>query len=71
MTGPAAPIPHDELAAVLAPEFGQARTLPARAYRSEAVLEWERCHLFDAGWVCVGRSDLAGEPRSQRAIRGA
>jgi glycine betaine catabolism A len=66
---PVAPIAQEDLEAVLAPEFGLARTLPARAYRADAVLEWERRRLFDDSWVCVGRSELAAEPRAQRAIR--
>jgi len=64
-----APLSHEDLAAVLNADFGRARTLPASAYRSEAVLAWDRDRFFDRSWVCVGRSDLVAEPRSQRAIR--
>jgi Rieske 2Fe-2S family protein len=63
------PLSPEDLAAVLADEFGRARTLPAAAYRSEAVLAWDRRRFFDEAWVCVGRSDLVPDPKSQRAIR--
>src|SRR5262249_38226596 len=66
---PLAPLPHADLTAVLVQDFGEARTLPAAAYLSDAVLSWERRHLFEASWVCVGRSDLLPEPKSQRGIR--
>lgn len=34
--------------------------LPASAYTSDAVLEWERRHIFAGSWTCLGRaSDLA------------
>jgi glycine betaine catabolism A len=52
---------------VLAP-FGRSRMLPAAAYWSPDVLTWERRHLFDGGWVCAGRLDLADEPGAQRAV---
>ena len=42
------------LARSLAP-FSQSRLLPRAAYLDDAVLGWEREHLF-GGWVCVGRS---------------
>ncbi len=29
--------------------------LPRAAYTDDAVLAWERTHLFDGGWVCAGR----------------
>ena len=64
-----APLPEEDLAAVLTDEFGLARTLPASAYRSDAVLAWERERFFDGTWACVGRSELVPEPKSQRAIR--
>jgi glycine betaine catabolism A len=50
----AAPLDEGALAAVLRP-FGRSRTLPAEAYTSEAVLAWERRHLFAGAWTCVGR----------------
>jgi glycine betaine catabolism A len=64
-----APLPPEDLGAVLTGEFGDARTLPASAYRSEHVLAWERHHFFDEAWVCIGRADLVPDPKSQRAIR--
>jgi glycine betaine catabolism A len=69
MSAAAAPLAPEDLGAVLTAQFGEARTLPASAYHSEAVLEWERGRFFDRGWVCVGRADLVPEPKSQRAIR--
>ena len=66
---PAAPLAHDDLQAVLAEDYGRARTLPAEAYLSDEVLAWERRSIFDTGWVCVGRSDLLAEAKSQLAAR--
>ncbi|MGH8833773.1 MAG: aromatic ring-hydroxylating oxygenase subunit alpha [Actinomycetes bacterium] len=42
--------------------------LPRAAYLDVAVLEFEREHIFAAGWVCVGRSDLAAEPGDRAAV---
>ena len=51
-----------EIEAALQP-FGKSRTLPAAAYISDAVLDWEREHFFSGGWTCVGRaSDVAPVP---------
>jgi glycine betaine catabolism A len=52
-----APAPLDPtlVALSLAP-FGSSRMLPRAAYLDDAVLAWEREHLF-GGWVCVGRSE--------------
>jgi Rieske 2Fe-2S family protein len=70
MSRPHAPIPPHELDATLLP-FGEARMLPRAAYTDPAVLAWEREHLFDAGWVCVGRTaDLAaGAAGGQTAVQ--
>ncbi len=39
------------------------RMLPAEAYTAEAVLDWERRHLFAGSWTCLGRTgDLLGDP---------
>jgi Rieske 2Fe-2S family protein len=65
---PAAPLPETALRATLQP-FGHARMLPREAYVDEAVLAWEREHLFDGGWVCAGRLDDVAEPRTQKAVR--
>ncbi len=40
----------------------------AAAYTSAAVLEWERRHLFAAGWTCVGRTGELFEGANQRAM---
>jgi len=69
MTRSSAPIEVAKLEAVLAPVYGQTRTLPAEAYLSEEVFEWEREHFFEGSWVCVGRADDLAEPGDQRAVR--
>ena len=43
--------------------------LPAEAYTSEAVLAWERRHLFAEGWVCAGRSADLADAGDRRAVR--
>jgi Rieske 2Fe-2S family protein len=62
----------------LAPPEGQlTQMLPAEAYTSEGVLDWERRHLFAGGWTCLGRvTDLfppsgpvGGPALTQRAVR--
>src|SRR6185312_16221788 len=64
---PAAPLDPEAVAAAARP-FGRARMLPREAYVSAEVLAWERRHVFDGGWVCVGRVDeLAGA--GQTAVR--
>ena len=52
---PPAPLDPDGVARSLAP-FGSSRMLPRAAYLDEAVLAWERDHLF-GGWQCVGRAE--------------
>lgn len=42
--------------------------MPAAAYLSPEVFEWEMAHLYDATWVCAGRADELGEPGDQRAV---
>jgi Rieske 2Fe-2S family protein len=64
-----APIEAGALEAVLSPGLAAARTLPAEAYTSPEVLEWERLHFFEGSWVCVGRSESLGAPGDQRAVR--
>lgn len=63
------PIDPTLLEAVLTPTPGRARTLPAEAYTSQAVFDWETEHLFEGGWVCVGRAPDLAEPGDQRAFR--
>jgi Rieske 2Fe-2S family protein len=49
--------------------------LPAAAYTSAEVLEWELRHLFAGTWTCVGRVDELlplvedGRPVTQRGVR--
>ena len=65
----AAPIDPAGLAPVLDPG-GSGSMLPAAAYLDDAVLAWERTHLFAGAWVCAGRSaDLADgrRPPGRRA----
>ena len=57
----AAPVSREMLAPALLP-FGEGTMLPAEAYTSEAVLAWERRHLF-AGFVDLPR---AGRCRLRR-----
>jgi len=64
--------PIDPVAvAPVASALAGARTLPAEAYLSDDVLTWERRHLFDASWTCVGRSDDLGRSGDQKAVRTA
>jgi Rieske 2Fe-2S family protein len=49
--------------------MGDARLLPRAAYVDQAVLAWEREHLFDGGWVCAGRTADVARPRQQLAVR--
>jgi Rieske 2Fe-2S family protein len=63
------PIDPVRLRPVLAPTLGESRTLPAEAYRSRSVFDWEAEHFFEGGWVCVGRGDDLAEPGDQRAFR--
>ncbi len=63
------PIAPELLRPVLAPTLDVARTLPAQAYTSHAVFEWESEHFFGAGWVCIGRSNELASPGDQRAFR--
>ena len=41
--------------------------LPAEAYTSEAVLAWDRRHLFAAAWTCLGRVAELSAGVTQRA----
>ena len=68
MTSTSAP-PMDPAAldAAMRP-FGRSTMLPAEAYTSPVVLEWEQRHFFAATWVCVGAArDLRAEGVTQRA----
>ena len=65
----ASPIALESLRPVLAPVLNRARTLPAEAYTSQAVFDWESAHLFEQGWICVGRADELANAGDQRAFR--
>jgi glycine betaine catabolism A len=72
MSAELAPLPADALATVTR-RFGEGTMLPAAAYTSTEVLDWERRHLFAGSWVCVGRAeDLRagdnGDPVRQRSL---
>jgi glycine betaine catabolism A len=63
-----APLDRKALERVLQP-VGSGRLLPREAYTSEAVLEWEKRHLFEASWVCVGRADDLARAGDQKGVR--
>ena len=61
-----APVDPEQISRVLDP-FGSSLTFPADVYLSEDVLAWERQHLWQAMWTCVGRLDevlAAGQLRA-------
>ena len=62
-----APLNLDEIARVVAP-FGENRTLPAAAYVTQDVFEWEMANVFRSTWVCVGRGDELVAPGQIRAV---
>ncbi len=64
-----APIDPGALQAVLALTLGEGRTLPPEAYVSQDVFDWEKRNFFEAGWVCLGRSDDLAQPGDQKAFR--
>jgi len=69
----AAPLDAAELDRALQP-FGKSTMLPAAAYTSQAVLEWERRNFTAATWACLGRAvDLrsgdGGRTLTQRAVQ--
>jgi hypothetical protein len=57
----AAPIDLAALAGVL-DAAGSGSMLPAGAYLDDAVLAWERTHLFAEAWVCAGRGSELADP---------
>jgi phenylpropionate dioxygenase-like ring-hydroxylating dioxygenase large terminal subunit len=63
-----APVERSALERSLAP-FGHSFTLPAEAYTSSEVFEWERANFFESSWVCVGRSVDLPVPGDRRAVR--
>ncbi|HEU4356361.1 MAG TPA: aromatic ring-hydroxylating dioxygenase subunit alpha [Actinomycetota bacterium] len=64
-----APIDAARLEPVLGPSLAQSRTLPAEAYTTPAVFEWETEHFFEGGWLCLGRAEDLRTPGDQRAVR--
>lgn len=66
---PPAPLTKSDLDIVLEERLSDARTLPADAYLSQDILDWERKHLLEAAWVCVGRSSDVAKAGDQRAVR--
>jgi len=69
MTRGSAPIDAGQLQAVLAPTLGEGRTLPAEAYTSAGIFDWEVEHFFEGGWLCVSRADDLTQPGDQKAVR--
>jgi glycine betaine catabolism A len=63
-----APIDHEAIGKVLMP-FGHSYNLPAHAYISHEVFEWEKKHFFEGSWVCIGRSDDLARPGDRRAVQ--
>jgi len=68
MSGSGAPIDRRGLEAALRP-FGTSRLLPAEAYTSRDVLEWDKRRLFEAAWTCVGTEEGLKGPGDQKAVR--
>lgn len=62
-----APLNPAEIERVVAP-FGENLTLPADAYLSEQVFEWELENVFRSTWVCVGRVEEMVAPGQIKAI---
>lgn len=64
------PVPIDPaLLERSAAPFLESRTLPAEAFTSPDVLEWELEHFFQGSWVCAGRADELEQPGDQQAVR--
>jgi phenylpropionate dioxygenase-like ring-hydroxylating dioxygenase large terminal subunit len=68
MTSSTAPISEVALSRSLLP-FGRSFTLPAEAYTSPEVFEWEKRNFFEASWVCVGRSVDLPNAGDRKAVR--
>ena len=62
----ALPMDAEALAASMEPP---GRTLPSAAYASPLVFSWERSHLLEESWYCVGRSADVPDPGDRRAVR--
>lgn len=59
------PFPFDRNAVreVLRP-LASARTFPARAFVDPSLFAWEKRHIFERGWTCVGRTEDLPAPGS-------
>ena len=64
----AAPIDRALLEPSLA-DFRESYTLPGIAYTSPELFAWEMRNLFDASWVCLGRTEGLLAPGSRKAVR--
>lgn len=62
-----APIDATAVDAIVAP-FGSSRTLPAGAYRSQDLFDWEQRTLFTGGWAALGRLDDLVPPGRLRSV---
>src|SRR5262245_18442446 len=64
-----APLDLASVERVLQP-YDRARPLPADAYASQEVVAWERRHIFEGSWMCIGRAaDLdLDAPGAQAAV---
>jgi Rieske 2Fe-2S family protein len=49
--------------------IAESRTLPAEAYLSPEVFDWEQETFFERSWVCVGRDENLRNPGDQTATR--
>jgi len=63
------PIRAELLRPVLGPSLDGSKTLPAEAYTSQTVFDWEVEHFFEDGWICAGRADDLANPGDQKAVR--
>jgi Rieske 2Fe-2S family protein len=63
------PIERSAIEAVLVPFGPRQRLLPREAYTSDAVLQWERRHFFESGWVCAGTAEDLARPGDHRALQ--
>lgn len=66
-SGSPAPLDPAAVQDLLRP-FGYSRTLPAPAYRSQDVFDWEAEHIFSGGWICLGRTEDLLAPGQLRAV---
>lgn len=66
----ATPAPLDPVAVEQAcAPHGRGRNLPQESYTSREVYDWEMKHIWEAGWVCIGRADSLAKPGDYKAVR--